>query len=106
MSEFKEKESIAKYVSSKFDYELYHDEDNKKHVVVRIKSLFDKKTKTTKFRFFENTKNTITLSSEELNEKQIKFIQSVEGVNYCLAEYKKGSKTKNSILEKINLKLE
>lgn len=103
--EFKEKETIAKYVSSKFDYDLYHEEDDKKFPVIRIKFAYDKKTKLTKLKFFENTKNVINIDFSDLNETEIKFVQSVEGINFCLNQYKSGFKTKDKILEKIRSKV-
>lgn len=104
-SEFKEKESIAKYVSSKFDYDLYHEEDHKKFTVIRLKYVFDKKNKTEKWKFFENTKNTASISKELLNDEEVKFIQTPEGFNYCINLYKSGVKTESAIIEKIKLKL-
>lgn len=105
MSDFKEKETIAKYVSSKFEHDLYHDEDHKKFPLVRIKNFFDKKTKKSKWKFFENSKNTLTLEEEILSENQIKFLQTVEGINFCLKNYKNGIKTQEQLLLKLKEKL-
>jgi hypothetical protein len=78
-------ESTPKYISSKFEYDLFDDEDNKVNVCVRIKRIT---SPTEKWRFYENKKNTITIESSELKEDQIKFIRTVEGINYCISFYK------------------
>lgn len=105
MSEFKEKETVAKYVSSKFDHDLYHEDDDKKFSMIRIKLFVDKKTKNLKWKFFENTKNTIVLDGDSMSEEEINFIKSPEGINFCLKEYKLGFKTEEKIKNKIKEQL-
>ena len=73
--EFKETESVGKYISSKFDYDLYNDEDNKK-------------TQDESWRFFENSKKTIEIFANSFDEKELNFIRSPNGILFCLKIYK------------------
>mgnify|MGYP007049879613 CR=1 FL=1 len=86
--EFKETESVGKYISSKFDYDLYNDEDNKKMPIVRIQRFFNKKTQDESWRFFENSKKTIEIFANSFDEKELNFIRSPNGILFCLKIYK------------------
>jgi hypothetical protein len=81
--EFKEIESTGKYLSSKYDYDLYNEEDNKKMPMVRIQRHFVKKTMEEKWKFYENTKKTIEIDSQDLSEKEKDFLRKPEGILFC-----------------------
>jgi len=98
--EFKETESIGKYVSSRYDYELYNEEDNKKLPMVRIQRHFSQKTNEEKWKFYENSKKTIEICSTELTEKEIFFLRKPEGILFCLKEYKQ-NKNKDDLILKL-----
>jgi len=106
-NEFKETETTGKYISSKYDYDLYNEEDNKKMPLVRVQRYFSKKTNEESWRFFENTKKTIEISAELLNKEEISFLRSAEGILFCLKKYKENKDLnfiKNSISNFINSK--
>lgn len=98
--EFKETESIGKYISSKFDYDLYHDDDNKKMPMVRIQRFVNKKTSEESWKFFENLKKTIEVNSDSFLENELKFLRSTEGILFCLKKYKE-NKNKEFIINSI-----
>lgn len=86
--EFKEVESSGKYLSSRYDYDLYTEEDNKKMPMVRIQRYFVKKSSEEKWKFYENTKKTMEIDSSQLTDKEKDFIRSAAGILFCLKKYK------------------
>lgn len=86
--EFKDTESTGKYLSSRYDYDLYNEEDNKKMPMVRIQRHYVKKTSEEKWKFYENTKKIMEIDSLELTDKEKDFLRTPNGILFCLKKYK------------------
>jgi hypothetical protein len=85
------KDQNVKYNLSKFEYDLYHDEDNIVEKVIRVKRFSSDNTE--KWKIFENTKVIITLEGSKLSTKEKEFLRTVEGVNFLINQCKNGIKS-------------
>ncbi len=85
------KEQNIKYNLSKFEYDLYHDEDNVVEKVIRVKRVATAGSE--KWKIFENTKVMVTVEGSKLSTKEKEFLRSANGVNFLLAQYKNGIKS-------------
>ena len=93
MEEFKDPN--LKYNLSKFEYDLYHEEDDVSEKVIRVKRI-SLPNKGERWKIFENTKVLMVIEGQKLNKKERGFFQSVEGINWLLAAAKRGIKSFNS----------
>lgn len=78
-----------KYILSKFEYDLYHEEDNIPSPVVQIKK-FGNLKKGEKWKIFENNKVALTIDGAKLSSKERSFLYSVQGINFLISQYKSG----------------
>lgn len=92
------KESVPKYVSSKFEYDLYNDEDNKVGQLIRIKR--DTK-KEEKWCFYENKRTLFMINVSELTEANAKYLRTIDGVLYFIKFCKTNIKDKKILKEKV-----
>jgi hypothetical protein len=74
---------------SKFEGDLYKEEDDKVEKVLRIKRVAVP-NKGVKWKFFEDSKVVFTLEGSKLTNKEKDFLHTVEGVNFLLAQFKTG----------------
>lgn len=94
-----------KHTSNKFEYDLYHDEDNKIEKIIRIKRIFTS-DRIEKWKIFDDNKLIFTIEGKRLNEKERKFLRTVSGVNLLISYYKKiGHQNLSLIREEIKKNL-
>ena len=93
-----------KYPLSKFEYDLYKDEDNIKEKVIRIKAVYSVK-KGDRWRVFEDNKLIFTLNGDKLTKKERAFLKTSEGMGWILSKAKIGIKSFNFIKNEIKKKL-
>lgn len=74
---------------SKFEYDLYHEEDDIQLPVIRVKCI-DLPNNGCKWKIFENNKVTFTFESTKLSKAQVKYLQTIEGFNFILSQAKIG----------------
>lgn len=98
------KDPNLKYNLSKFDYDLYHEEDDIAEKVIRVKR-FSIPNKGEKWKIFEDNKVAFIVEGSKLNNKEKEFLRSVDGVNFLLAQYKQGIKSFNYLKNQIKKKL-
>jgi hypothetical protein len=98
------KDSNAKYNLSKFEYDLYHEEDDKAEKVIRVKRV-SMPNKGEKWKIFEDNKVMFVVEGTKLNNKEKDFLRTVDGVNFLIAQYKAGIKSFNSLKNEIKKKL-
>ena len=82
------KDQPVKQNLSKFEYDLYHDEDDVIMPVLRVKYL--KSSSGEKWKFYQDTKLVFTLEGAKLNKKEKQFLYSPEGFNTLLQLHKNG----------------
>lgn len=94
------KDHNLKYNMSKFEYDLYHEEDNIAEKVIRVRR-FSLPNKGERWKIFEDNKITLIIEGGKLTNKEKEFLRSVDGVNFLISQYKKGAKSFNAIKNEI-----
>lgn len=80
---------------SKFDYDLYKDEDNITLPLIRVKSV-NMPNKGKKWKIFQDTKVVFTIESLKLSKEEREYLQTVAGFNFLLTQAKRGIKSFNA----------
>lgn len=83
------KDQNIKYVLSKHEYDLYHEEDDVPTKVIRVKR-FALPNKGERWKIFEDTKVVYTLEGAKLTIKEREFLHTIDGLNFLIAQYKQG----------------
>jgi len=97
------KDQNIKYNLSKFEYDLYHDEDNIIEKIIRVKRIVVAGAE--KWKIFENTMTMITIEGSKLSIKEKEFLRSASGVNFLLTQYKNGIKSFTALKAEMKKKL-
>jgi hypothetical protein len=99
------KENSVKYVLGKFEYDLYHEEDNKSEKVIRVKR-FSLPNNGERWKIFENNKEKLIVEGSSLTKKEKEFLRTPVGFNFLITKYKEGIKSFNALKNEIknNLK--
>lgn len=98
------KDPALKYNLSKFDYDLYHEEDDVAEKVIRVKRV-SMPNKGEKWKIFEDSKVAFIVEGNKLNNKEKDFLRTVDGVNFLIAQFKQGIKSFNSLKTEIKKKI-
>jgi len=98
------KDPNLKYNLSKFEYDLYHEEDDKAEPVIRVKRV-SMPNKGEKWKIFSDNKLIFTVEGTKLTNKEKEFLRSIDGVNFLIAAAKTGIKSFNSLRTQIKKKL-
>lgn|SRR5574337_76202 len=98
------KDNNLKHNLSKFEYDLYHEEDDVAEKVIRIKRV-SMPNKGEKWKIFEDNKLMFTLEGTKLTNKEKDFLRTVDGVNFLISRYKDGIKSFNYLKNEIKKKL-
>lgn len=99
--EFKDQ---VKHNLSKFEYDLYHEEDDVAEKVIRVKRV-SMPNKGEKWKLFEDNKVVFVVEGTKLTNKEKEFLRTVDGVNFLIAQCKLGIKSFNSLKNEIKKKL-
>ena len=98
------KDPGLKYSLSKFEYDLYHEEDDKVEKVISVKRV-SMPNKGEKWKISENGKVMFVIEGTKLTNKEKEYLRTIDGVNFLIAEYKQGIKSFNYIKNEIKKKL-
>lgn len=80
----------TKHIQSKFEYDLYHEEDNVPGTVIQVKMIGNEK-KGEKWKIFENNKLALTIDGTKLTSKERGFLHSADGIKFLMNKYKAGT---------------
>ena len=83
------------HILSKFDYDLYHEEDDVSLPVVRVKRVA-LPNKGEKWKVMHDNKVIFTIESTKISKKEREYLQTIEGFNFILGRAKTGIKSLNS----------
>jgi hypothetical protein len=98
------KEQNSKFNLSKFDFDLYHEEDDKAETVIRIKRV-SMPNKGEKWKVMTDNKVTFVVEGAKLSKKEREFLRTVDGLNFLIAQFKQGIKSFNSLKNEIKKNL-
>jgi hypothetical protein len=91
----------SKNTLNKYEYDLYHEEDDVAFKVIRIKHI-NLPNKGDKWKVFEDNKNIFTIEGSKLTNKEKSFLKTVDGMNFLINQSKLGIKSINYL--KIEIK--
>jgi hypothetical protein len=94
------KDNGVKYVLSKFEYDLYHEEDDIQLPVIRVKH-FKLPNKGERWKIFSDAKIVFVIEGAKLGKKEREFLRNINGINFLIKEYKAGIKSLNSLKKNI-----
>jgi hypothetical protein len=89
--------------NSKFEHDLYHDEDNVILKIIRVKRFFSSSKE--EWKVFEDANILLVIEGNKCTRKEKLFLRTVEGVNWIISQYKSGINSFNSIKKALKLKL-
>jgi len=90
-----------RYNLSKYEYDLYHEEDDVPNPIIRVKR-FELPNSGEKWKVFADNKEKFVIDGYKLNKKEKEFLRSIDGVNFVINLFKSGIKSFNFF--KIQLK--
>ena len=90
------KDQNLKYNLSKFDHDLYKEEDDIAEKIIRVKRI-DLPNGGERWKVFEDNKIIFILEGNKLTKKEKEFLRSVEGVNFLLKQARLGIKSFNAL---------
>lgn len=97
------KDGSSKYNLSKFEYDLFHEEDDKIEKLIRVKRL-SMPNKGDRWKIFENDKVTQIIDGNKLTKKEREFLKSVDGAIWLLSKAKIGIKSFSSFKKELKEK--
>jgi SMC interacting uncharacterized protein involved in chromosome segregation len=89
------KDGNMKYSLSKFEYDLYHEEDDKSEKVIRVKRI-SMPNKGEKWKVMNDNKVIFIIEGSKISKKEKEYLQTVDGFNFILTQAKMGIKSLNS----------
>ena len=98
------KDQNIKYVLSKFEYDLYHEEDDVSNPVVRVRR-FSLPNKGERWKIFEDNKVVFIIEGSKLAKKERTFLRTIDGINFVINQYKNGIKSFNSFKTEIKKRI-
>lgn len=101
------KEQNIKYNLSKFEYDLYHEEDDVPNPVISIKRICQsgQSGKNEKWKIIENDKVQLVIDGLKLSKKDREFLRTVDGVNFLISQFKIGINSFNHLKNELKKKL-
>jgi hypothetical protein len=94
------KDHNLKYNLSKFDYDLYHEEDDVAEKIIRVKRI-DLPNKGERWKIYEDNTVIFVLEGTKLTKKEKEFLRSVDGANFLLKQARAGIKSFNALKTEI-----
>lgn len=98
------KDQNLRYNLSKFEYDLYHEEDDVAEKVIRVKRV-SLPNKGEKWKITEDNKVVFVLEGSKLTNKEKEFLRSVDGVNFLISQAKQGIKSLNALRTELKKKI-
>lgn len=98
------KEHNLKYNLSKFEYDLYHEEDDVAEKVLRIKRI-SLPNKGDRWKVLQDNKVMFVVEGAKLNNKEKDFLKTVEGFSWFLSQAKLGIKSFNAFKKDLKSKI-
>lgn len=95
------KDANIKFNLSKFEHDLFHEEDYVPGKIVRVKKI-GTPSKGEKWKIYQDDKIVMTIDGKLLSNKERTFLYSYEGISFMISQYKNNVNSMNKF--KKNLK--
>lgn len=89
------KEANQKYNLSKFEFDLYHEEDDKVEKIIRVKRVA-MPNKGEKWKIMIDNKLVFAIEGSKISKKEREYLGTVDGFNFILSQAKLGIKSLNN----------
>jgi hypothetical protein len=100
-SEVKSDNGSVKFVLSKFEYDLYHEEDDIQLPIIRVKYFGSPARRAERWKMFADNKLVLTVEGSKLNKRERSFLRGLDGINFLISSYKSGLKSFSAIKKEI-----
>ncbi len=98
------KDQNLKYNLSKFEYDLFHEEDDVAEKIIRVKR-YSLPNDGERWKIFENSKVMFVVEGTKLTKKEKAFLRTVDGVSFLISQYKSGINSFNHLKTEIRNKI-
>ena len=98
------KENGSKKTLSKFEYDLYHEEDDIAEKIIRVKKV-SMPNKGEKWKVMLDTKVVFQIESTKISKPERQYLQTIEGFNFILSQAKIGIKSLNAFRKELKNKI-
>lgn len=98
------KNTFQGHTLSKFEYDLYHEEEDVALPVIRVKHT-NLPNKGDRWKIFEDNKVVFIVEGAKLTNKEKEFLRSVDGVNFLISQAKQGIKSFNALRTELKKKI-
>lgn len=98
------KDQSSKHNLNKFEYDLYHEEDDISFKVVRVKHI-SLPNKGDKWKIFEDNKVVNSIDGKKLTNKEKEFLKTTDGIIWLLEMSKLGINSFNSFKKDLKKKI-
>lgn len=99
------KDQTIKHGLSKFELDLYKEEDDISLKAIRVKR-FVMPNKDEKWKIFEDAKVLLVIEGTKLTKKEKMFLRTVDGFNFLISQYKSGNCSLVGVKKEIKKMLE
>jgi hypothetical protein len=89
---------------SKFEYDLYHEEENIVSKIIRVKRV-GTPARGERWKIFEDTKLIFVLDGTKVSKKEREFLRGIEGITFLIAQAKIGIKSLHGLRTELKQKL-
>lgn len=89
----------AKFTLNKYEFDLFHEEDNVVHRLIRVKRFANSKDE--KWKIFDDNKVLLIIEGQKLTLKEREFLRTVDGSKWLLSKAKEGIKSLNYLKSEI-----
>jgi len=98
------KDQNLKYNLSKFEYDLFHEEDDIAEKIIRVKR-YSLPNNGERWKIFEDSKVMFVLEGTKLTKKEKAFLRTADGISFLIFQYKNGINSFNHIKTEIRNKI-
>jgi hypothetical protein len=93
----------TKHHLSKFEGDLFHEEDHKCYPIVRIRLITVGKSE--RWKIYQDDKVIFVLEGNKLGKKEVKYLHTLEGFSFLLKQFKGDIKSFNALHKEIKAEL-
>lgn len=98
------KDISVKHNLSKFEYDLFHEEDYIPGRIIRVKKT-GTPNRGEKWKIYQDDKLVMTIDGDMLNKKEKAFLYSYEGISFIINQYKNNVSSVNKFKKNIKTEL-
>jgi hypothetical protein len=95
----------VKFILSKFEYDLYHEEEDVPLPIIRVKHFGSPSRGAERWKMFADNKLVLTIEGNKLNKRERAFLRGLDGINFLISCYKLGVKSFSALKKEIKMRV-